>query len=154
MQIIGKGNWNKTKKKQSVRLGKKYMQRESSSPRWLAFWRRIKMHKKKSFNNNNSNSSSCVYDEETYMQNFDEGSSAGRVEPDILYRSFSARISPPTQIPIYLSSIPNMLTSTNNCLEEPRLWTPISKAAPYDLGYQLDRALPSPYEIIFGYQRT
>ncbi|KAL3361379.1 hypothetical protein AABB24_014337 [Solanum stoloniferum] len=102
MQIIGKVNWNKTRSK-SVRLGKNYMQRESSScdhassscslssssPRWLAFWRRIKMHKKRSFNNNNS--FSCVYDEETYMKNFDEGGEVGRVEPDNLYRSFSAR---------------------------------------------------------------
>uniref|UniRef100_A0A3Q7HRS5 Uncharacterized protein n=1 Tax=Solanum lycopersicum TaxID=4081 RepID=A0A3Q7HRS5_SOLLC len=103
MQIIGKVNWNKTRSK-SVRLGKNYMQRElsscdhassscllssSSSPRWLAFWRRIKMHKKKSSNNNNDNFS-CVYDEETYMKNFD-GGEVGRVEPDNLYRSFSAR---------------------------------------------------------------
>ncbi|KAK6782627.1 hypothetical protein RDI58_020423 [Solanum bulbocastanum] len=104
MQIIGKVNWNKTRSK-SVRLGKNYMQRESSScdhasssscslsslsPRWLTFWRRIKMHKKRSFNNNNNNFS-CVYDEETYMKNFDEGGEVGRVEPDNLYRSFSAR---------------------------------------------------------------
>lgn len=98
MHIIGKGNWNKTRSK-SVRLGKNYMQRElsscdscssssSSSPRWLAFWRRIKIHKKKCFNNNNN---SCVYDEETYLKNFDEGGEARRVEPDNLYRSFSAR---------------------------------------------------------------
>ncbi|KAK4364940.1 hypothetical protein RND71_016298 [Anisodus tanguticus] len=104
MHIIGKGNWNKTRSK-SVRLGKNYMHREScdvsssssscSSPRWQAFWRRIKMHKKKSFNNNNC--SSCVYDAETYMLNFDEGS-AGRVEPDNFCRSFSARYAHPSRL--------------------------------------------------------
>ncbi|KAM3378842.1 hypothetical protein P3S68_011255 [Capsicum galapagoense] len=100
MHIIGKGSRNKITRCKSVKVGKNYMQiREScdgssspscSSPRWLAFWRRIKRHEKKISNNSSSSSSSSwVYDEETYMKNFDEGSE-GIVEPDDLYRSFSA----------------------------------------------------------------
>lgn len=106
MGIIGKGNWNKTRSI-SVRLGKDYNQREScasSSPKWLAFWRRLKMHKKKSFNNNSSCSSSgCVYDAETYMQNFDEGSE--KVEPDNLCMSFSARYAHTSRIENIYSQI-------------------------------------------------
>lgn len=108
MHIIGKGSRNKITRCKSVKVGKNYMQiREScdgssspscSSPRWLAFWRRIKRHKKKISNNSSSSSSSSwVYDEETYMKNFDEGSE-GRVEPDDLYRSFSARYAHPSRM--------------------------------------------------------
>ncbi|KAL7159378.1 hypothetical protein ABFS83_01G023400 [Erythranthe nasuta] len=85
-------NWKNTRSK-SVRLGENYMQTEhehSSNYKWLMFWRRIKRGKKnKSSDNSPLPATQKTYDPQTYLQNFDEGSD--RIEPDNLYRSFSAR---------------------------------------------------------------
>ncbi|CAA2988030.1 Hypothetical predicted protein [Olea europaea subsp. europaea] len=92
--------WNKSSRSKSVRLGQNYAQREYDSPsKWLVFWRIITKQKKKK----KKNSDSTFYDPNTYMQNFDEGS--GRVEPDNLYRSFSARYADPSRISCRMNSM-------------------------------------------------
>src|SRR5262245_3902309 len=86
--------WNKSRSL-SVRLGKPDMEREyEAQPKWLKFWRKFRRHKKK--NCNSSISMRTPYDHETYLQNFDEGS--GTMEPDNLFRSFSARFADPSSL--------------------------------------------------------
>ncbi|KAK4420001.1 hypothetical protein Salat_2413000 [Sesamum alatum] len=87
-------NWKSSRSK-SVRLGRQtYVQPEDeTSHKWLMFWRRIKRAKKKSSEPALALQKTS-YDPHSYLQNFDEGS--GRVEPDNLYRSFSARYANPS----------------------------------------------------------
>ncbi|KAI3468250.1 hypothetical protein Pfo_024913 [Paulownia fortunei] len=88
-------NWKNSRSK-SVRLGQKnYVQTENEYPnhKWLMFWRRIRRAKKKS--SESTLAMQKTYDPESYLQNFDEGS--GRIEPDNLYRSFSARYANPSR---------------------------------------------------------
>ncbi|KAL3500500.1 hypothetical protein ACH5RR_039593 [Cinchona calisaya] len=86
--------WNKSRSA-SVRLGQADINREyEAQPRWLKFWTKFRRHKKK--NSNSSMSMQTPYDPKTYLQNFDEGS--GTLEPDNLFRSFSARFADPSSL--------------------------------------------------------
>lgn len=83
---------NNTRSK-SIHSGRNNMQRECDShPKWLKFWRRITKLKNPT---SDSYTVQKTYDHQSYMQNFDEG--FGRVEPDNLYRSFSARYADPAR---------------------------------------------------------
>ncbi|KAL0330764.1 UNVERIFIED_CONTAM: hypothetical protein Sangu_1621900 [Sesamum angustifolium] len=85
-------NWKSSRSK-SVRLGQAYVQSEyETNHKWLMFWRIIKRAKKKS--SESALAMQKTYDPHSYLQNFDEGS--GTVEPDNLYRSFSARYANPS----------------------------------------------------------
>ncbi|KAL3655647.1 hypothetical protein CASFOL_000043 [Castilleja foliolosa] len=97
-------NWKNTSSK-SVKLGQKlYIETEyqdhqynSSNPKWLIFWRKITRAKRKSPETPLSLSAQKnTYDHQSYLQNFDDGSD--RIEPDYLYRSFSARYANPSRL--------------------------------------------------------
>lgn len=123
--------WNKSSRSKSVRLGQNYAQREYDSPsKWLVFWRIITKQKKKK-----KNSDPTFYDPNTYMQNFDEGS--GRVEPDNLYRSFSARYADPSRISCRMNSMKwrvdlkkNLFLVALDSLEETRALLMVTRLIP------------------------
>ncbi|GER39681.1 structural maintenance of chromosome 3 [Striga asiatica] len=87
----------KNTRSKSVRLGQNtYVQTEyhisndnSSNSKWLIFWQKITRAKKK------SSGTPKTYDHQSYLQNFDDG--PHRIEPDYLYRSFSARYANPSR---------------------------------------------------------
>lgn len=86
-------NW-KSSRSRSVKLGQNHSQTEYEYPsnqKWLMFWRRIKRAKKKG--SESPFGMQRTYDPESYLQNFDEGPEG--IEPDNLYRSFSARYANP-----------------------------------------------------------
>ncbi|XP_057958624.1 uncharacterized protein LOC131151397 [Malania oleifera] len=95
--------------RRSIRLGRSTSTSqcggEAGEPRWRTLWRRIKWEKKKIFSSKSSwDTMDCskqkqqqqgFYDEEEYLQNFDQG--LGWAEPDNLPRSFSARFANPSR---------------------------------------------------------
>ncbi|KAL8537155.1 hypothetical protein ACS0TY_012366 [Phlomoides rotata] len=85
-------NWKSSRSK-SVRLGQKYNQTEYEYPpsnqKWLMFWRRIKRASKKG--SESPVGMQKTYDPQSYLQNFDQA-----IEPDNLYRFFSARYANPS----------------------------------------------------------
>ncbi|XAR69318.1 hypothetical protein NMG60_11000858 [Bertholletia excelsa] len=94
---MGIGDWHGSRS-QSIRLGRSSGEAEQDqSHLWLRFWRKIKGERRKKKKNTFS-SPVCFqgsYDQDTYLQNFDDG--RGRMEPDNLYRSFSARFADPSR---------------------------------------------------------
>ncbi|KAH6835863.1 hypothetical protein C2S53_012545 [Perilla frutescens var. hirtella] len=77
----------------SIRLGQTDYEYSSSNHKWLTLWRRIRRSKKKT--SESAFAAQKAYDPQSYLQNFDEGSST--IEPDNLYRSFSARYANPSR---------------------------------------------------------
>ncbi|GFQ08483.1 hypothetical protein PHJA_002992300, partial [Phtheirospermum japonicum] len=71
----------------------------TSNPKWLSFWRKITRAKKKSSEPSSFSAQKNTYDHQSYLQNFDEGSD--KIEPDYLYRSFSARYANPSTFSSY-----------------------------------------------------
>ncbi|KAL1552436.1 hypothetical protein AAHA92_13231 [Salvia divinorum] len=87
-------NWKSSRSK-SMKMGQNsYSYSWSSNHKWLTLWRRIKGKKNKK-NSESPFATRKTYDPQSYMQNFDEGSAT--VEPDNLYRSFSARYANPSR---------------------------------------------------------
>lgn len=90
------GNWQIHSRSRSMRVGRSYSQKESNSesePKWIRFWKKIT---KKIDTKRKNKKRTCFvysYDENEYMQNFDEGSEMGNT--DLLCRSFSARYANP-----------------------------------------------------------
>ncbi|KZV28010.1 hypothetical protein F511_35238 [Dorcoceras hygrometricum] len=83
----------KTTRSNSIRLGRNNRPREHDPhPKWLTIWRRITKLKNP---RSDSFTGQTTYDQQSYMQNFDEG--FGSTEPENLYRSFSARYADPTR---------------------------------------------------------
>ncbi|TQE02794.1 hypothetical protein C1H46_011623 [Malus baccata] len=66
--------------------------------RWRVLWRRIKKEKKRTLKLFDCSTRTQVvhvpYDPYTYSKNFDQGSAAW-ADPDVLWRSFSARFAVP-----------------------------------------------------------
>lgn len=84
-------NWKNSRRK-SVRFCAQ--REEESSPKWSLFCKITGKSKKQRSPSNSPIKQQMSYDPESYMHNFDEG--LERVDPDNLYRSFSARYADPT----------------------------------------------------------
>ncbi|KAL9440175.1 hypothetical protein AB3S75_018937 [Citrus x aurantiifolia] len=75
---------------ETIKLGRCYSQHQSKefNSRWRTIWRKITRGEKKKVHQSPVTFQG-YYDPDTYSQNFDQGT--GSMEPENLYRSFSAR---------------------------------------------------------------
>lgn len=89
-EAMGLKRWRKSSGGETIKLGRCYSQHQSKelNSRWRTIWRKITGGEKKKVHQSPVAFQGC-YDPDTYSQNFDQGT--GSMEPDNLYRSFSAR---------------------------------------------------------------
>ena len=78
--------------KRTVHLGRCHHEIVATKLRWKLLWMKIKREKKRLFES--AASFQVPYDQQTYSQNFDQGTALD--EPDNLSRSFSVRFADPS----------------------------------------------------------
>ncbi|KAF5743253.1 hypothetical protein HS088_TW09G01319 [Tripterygium wilfordii] len=93
-------NWRSRSVRETIQLGKNHNQSSNKEldpkQRWIMFWRKISIKKKKISNDNMPVTlQAASYDPDAYLQNFDHGT--GWAEPDNLSRSFSSRFADPSR---------------------------------------------------------